>query len=93
MSQEKPIYRLVKSYNGHWGLKWDRTPDYDFMPKQVTRDNKATHNTRSGDGGYGQVSIRVPSLKRSDKVWRNFYNLFPHLKGQKTFRGCKLKKV
>lgn len=87
---EKPIYRLVKSYNGHWGLKWDGNPDYDFMPKHVTRDNKAAYNARRG--GYSNA-VRVPSLKRSDKVWRNFYNLFPSLKGQTTYRGCKLKKI
>ena len=86
MSQEKPIYRLVKAVNGKWCLNHD----YNFMPKHITRDNKNSYNTRSGGE---QNSIRVPSLKRSNKVWRNFYNLFPHLKGQKTFRGCKLKKV
>ena len=79
---EKPIYRLVKSYNGHWGLRWNGNPDYDFMPKQVTRDNQKAYNTKSGYSGY-QTSIRVPSLKRSDKVWKNFYNLFPEAKGQK----------
>lgn len=86
MSQEKPIYRLVKAVNGKWCLKHD----YNFMPKQVTRDNKNSYNTRSGGE---QNSIRVPSLKRSNKVWRNFYNLFPSLKGLTTYRGCKLKKV
>jgi hypothetical protein len=91
--EEKPIYRLVKSYNGHWGLRWNGRPDYNYMPKQVTRDNQKAYNVKSGDGGYGQISVRVPSLKRSDKVWRNFYNLFPYIKGQKTFRGCKLKQI
>ena len=91
MSQEKPIYRLAKSYNGFWGVRWDGYPNYGFMPKHVTRDNQKAYNTKSGYGNRN--SIRVPSLKRSDKVWRNFYNLFPQLKGQKTYRGCKLKKV
>ena len=88
---EKPIYRLVKCYNGRWCVKWNGRTDYDFMPKQVTRDNQKAYNTKSGYGNRN--SIRVPSLKRSDKVWRNFYNLFPHIKGQKTFRGCKLKQI
>jgi hypothetical protein len=87
--EKKPIYRLVNSNNGRWGVK----SDYNFMPKQITRDNQKAYNTKSGDGGYGQNSIRVPSLKRSYKVWRNFYNLFPHIKGEKTFRGCKLKQI
>lgn len=90
--KEKPIYRLVKCYNGRWCVKWNGRADYDFMPKQVTRDNQLAYNTKSGYGG-NQNSIRVPSLKRSDKVWRNFYNLFPHIKGEKTFRGCKLKQI
>ena len=84
--QDKPIYRLVKAVNGKWCLKHD----YNFMPKHITRDNKNSYNARSGGE---QNSIRVPSLKRSDKVWRNFYNLFPSLKGLKTYRGCKLKKI
>ena len=90
MTQEKPIYRLVKSVNGRWAVKWNGEVDYNFMPKQVTRDNKAAYNVK---GGGESNAIRVPSLKRSDKVWRNFYNLYPSLKGLKTYRGCKLKKV
>ena len=89
--EEKPKYRLVKSYNGFWGVRWDGKPNYNFMPKQVTRDNKSSYNTKSGDGNRN--AIRVPSLKRSDKVWRNFYTLFPSLKGMTTYRGSKLKKV
>lgn len=84
--KEKPIYRLVKSVNGKWALKYD----YNFMPKHITRDNKNSYNTRSGGE---QNSIRVPSLKRSDRVWRNFYNLFPFLKDKISYRGCKLKKL
>ena len=53
-------------------------------------DNKNSYNTRSGGE---QNSIRVPSLKRSDRVWRNFYNLFPFLKDRTSYRGCKLKKL
>jgi hypothetical protein len=88
---EKPIYRLVKSVNGKWAVKnsFDEI-DYNFMPKQITRDNKNSYNARSGGE---QNSIRVPSLKRSDRVWRNFYNLFPALKGRTSYRGCKLKKL
>lgn len=89
--ETKPIYRMVKSVNGRFAVKWDGKRDYNFMPKQINRDNKEAYNTKSGWGGGYQASIRVPSLKRSDKVWRNFYTLFPHIKGLKTYRGCKLK--
>lgn len=88
--KERPVFRLVKAVNGKWGIKYNNVLDYNFMPKQIFRDNKAAYNAKSG----GECnSIRVPSLKRSDKVWRNFYSLFPSLKGLKTYRGCKLKKI
>lgn len=88
---EKPIYRLVKSCNGRWGIKWNGKTDYDFMPKLINKDNGLAYNTKSGESTSS--SIRVPSLKRSDKVWRSFYNLFPHIRGLKTYRGCKLKQL
>jgi hypothetical protein len=90
--EEKPIYRVIKPYDGRWGVKWNRNLDYNFMPKQITRDNQKTYNTKSGGGDY-RTSIRIPSLKRSNKIWRNFYNLFPDIKGKKTFRGYKLKQI
>lgn len=85
------LYRIVKPVNGKWGVKWNKKLDYNFMPKQVFRDNKNVYNVRGGDGVY--TSIRVPSLKRSDRVWRKFYNLFPSLKGETSYRGYKLKKL
>lgn len=67
-----------------------RKVNYDHIPRTVNRDNQVTYNYGSGGGSN---SIRVPSLKRSDRVWRNFYRLFPSLKGRKTYNGCKLKKI
>lgn len=66
---------------------------YSVMPKPVNKDNQETYNSGSGNLGSLQSSIRVPSLKRSKKVWENFYKLFPWLKGKKLFRGAKLKNL
>lgn len=63
---------------------------YSVMPKPVNKDNQETYNRKSGNS---QNSIRVPSLKRSNKVWRQFYKLFPWLKGKETCNGGKLKKI
>ena len=70
-----------------------------------TRDNKWTH--RLGNQcdmeyewkfcGGEYPRIRVPSLKRSKKCWRNFYSLFPFIyeeakrSGRWVFKGLKLK--
>lgn len=66
--------------------------EYKTMPTLVNRDNKKASNRGSGYSN-GYTSIRVPSLKRSNATWRNFYDLFPRLKGQTTFRGYKLKQI
>jgi hypothetical protein len=66
---------------------------YNVMPKPVNKDNQETYNDGSGNLGGLQSSVRVPSLKRSKKVWERFYNLFPWLKGKKTCNGGKLKKI
>ena len=79
------LYRLVRPLSSNLGRK-----RYSHMPRQIFRDNKLAFNAISG----GECnSVRVPSLKRSNKTWRNFYNLFPWLKGEKTYNGLKLKSV
>lgn len=62
-----------------------------YQRRIINKDNQKFCYNSSG-GGSGQ-RIRVPSLKRSDATWRRFYELFPELKGQKTYMGIKLKKV
>ena len=64
---------------------------YSVMPKPVNKDNQETYN--SGSGGVNWSSVRVPSLKRSNKVWKQFYKLFPWLKGKETHNGGKLKNI
>lgn len=42
------------------------------------RDNKSYYNYSNGSpGGSSGNYIRYPSKKRSVRVWRNFYKLFP----------------
>jgi hypothetical protein len=63
-----------------------------YQKRIVNKDKqKFVYNTGGHTGHI--TSIRVPSLKRSNSVWKRFYELFPEAKGLKTFRGCKLKKI
>jgi hypothetical protein len=64
--------------------------DYLRMPSNSTKDNNGNY---VGDGGGNENKIRVPSLKRSNRTWSNFYRLFPSLKGKDSYRGLKLKKI
>ena len=84
--EDKPIYRRVKRVNSSTDIK----NDYSFMPRAVFKDNQQAYNVRSGSNYW---AVRVPSLKRSKKVWERFYNLFPSLRGLKTYRGYKLKNI
>lgn len=43
------------------------------------RDNKDYYNTSGAPCSSG-YKVRVPSLKRSKKIWNNFYRLFPYIK-------------
>ena len=43
------------------------------------RDNNGTCYNGDGTGG-GSSQIRVPSIKRSRKIWKNFYIMFPKYK-------------
>jgi hypothetical protein len=49
---------------------------YKRMPNSISRDNKDSYNYGSLQGNKNKV--RYPSKKRSLRVWRNFYNLFPY---------------
>lgn len=63
-----------------------------YIKRIVNKDNqKFVYN--GGNGGNNKNTIRVPSLKRSNSTWKRFYELFPFLKGKKTYRGIKLKKI
>lgn len=58
----------------------------------VTKDNSIWgHNGCSTSQSFSKV--RVPSLKRSKKVWKAFYSLYPYLKGLTEYKGIKLKQL
>ena len=65
---------------------------YCYFKRFVNKDNQKFVYNSSG-GGSNRNTIRIPSLKRSNATWKRFYELFPFLKGKKTYRGIKLKKV
>ena len=50
-----------------------------FCDEKKGRDNKDYYNT-SGTPRESGYTVRVPSLKRSKKIWNNFYKLFPYIK-------------
>lgn len=67
---------------------------YRYFKRFVHRDNqKFVYNS---GGGYGGSVVRVPSMKRSNAVWKRFYELFPYYKEHyselNNKNGLKLKK-
>jgi len=49
---------------------------FGYAKRIINKDNqKSCYN--SGNGGGNCNKVRVPSLKRSNAVWRRFYELFP----------------
>ena len=71
----------------HLYSKWN-----GYQKRIVNKDNqKFVYN--GSNGGSNKNTIRIPSLKRSNATWKRFYELFPFLKGEKTYRGIKLKKI
>ena len=63
-----------------------------YQKRTINKDNQKFCYNSSTSAGNRQ-RIRIPSLKRSVATWRRFYELFPKLKGMKTYRGIKLKQV
>ena len=70
---------------------------YKYTKRVVNKDNqKFVYNSGSGsDGNYSRS--RIPSMKRSNSVWKRFYELFPsykeHFDEINNKNGVKLKKV
>lgn len=46
----------------------------------ITKDNTIWGKTVTIGGNSNRNSIRFPSRKRSKRVWKNFYKLFPMYK-------------
>lgn len=87
----EPVFKFKK------GRQY-RNPMYESMwnsgeTKNLrVKDNDKLYNS-SGADCWGHRRIRVPKLSANKRVWVNFYNLFPFLKGCSTYKGLKLKQV
>ena len=87
--------------------RWKRTGSYTFQKQLLIRDNRNIYDPMIGDAFFDNPlslsewvsqssKIRVPSLKRSNAVWKRFYELFPYYRehyNELTKKGIKLKKI
>ena len=63
---------------------------YKLKPIPEGRDNKGVY---VGTGGDNRNKIRYPSKKRSKRVWKIFYQMFPHLIESDRWDGKTSKKM
>lgn len=52
-----------------------QTKSTKLKPTKEGRDNKGVY---VGGGGYNKNMVRYPSKKRSKRVWKTFYKMFPY---------------
>jgi hypothetical protein len=55
-----------------------------------TRDNKGVY---VGSGGSNGTSVRYPKKNRSKRVWKIFYEMFPHKAEKDGYNGKKSKRM
>lgn len=67
-------WAIVREDLETFGQSYSRSYEMSKMPKLPKQDNKG-HYHGSGSGGSNRV--RYPSTKRSKRVWRTFYEMFP----------------
>lgn len=53
----------------------EQIEDFKKKPTPEGRDNKGVY---VGRGGYNNNKVRYPSKKRSKRVWKIFYEMFPY---------------
>lgn len=51
----------------------------DYVSHRRGKDNDGYYNS-SGNPCNNHNSMRIPSLKANNKVWKKFYKLFPNVK-------------
>lgn len=69
---------------------------YQYVRRIVNKDNQKFIKNGDGNGYWNSNKVRVPSLKRSNAVWKRFYELFPYYRehyNELIKRGIKLKKI
>jgi predicted metal-binding transcription factor (methanogenesis marker protein 9) len=65
---------------------------YGYLKRIVNKDNQKNVFNTGNHGRYYYFDARVPSLKRSDRVWRNFYELFPEYRPKTKEEAARLKR-
>lgn len=78
--------------------KWNRSTrerrqgknQYKLKPSKEGRDNKGVY---VGTGGDNWNKVRYPSKKRSKRVWKIFYQMFPRLAESDGWDGQTSKKM
>lgn len=69
-------------------LKMLHDLDPNYQAPINHKDNNGVYHSKKGKQcccSY-HSSIRVPSLKRSKRTWKKFYELFPSLKGEESLK-------
>ena len=87
MSEDEAIDYVNEKYR-----RCASSAKYGYVKRIVNKDNQKGVYNRGNGCGYC-TSIRVPSLKRNNAVWKRFYDMFPEMKGREKYNGAKLKKI
>lgn len=69
---------------------------YWYVRRIVNKDNQKFIKNGDANSHWNSNKVRVPSLKRSNAVWKRFYELFPYYRehyNELTKKGIKLKKI
>lgn len=69
---------------------------YWYVRRIVNKDNQKFIKNGDGNSHWNINKVRVPSLKRSNAVWKRFYELFPYYRehyNELIKKGIKLKKI
>lgn len=71
-------------------LARDYRNEYNKTPQKEGRDNKGVY---VGSGGGGSNRVRYPSKKRSKRVWKMFYKMFPYYAEKDGWDGIKSSRI
>lgn len=82
---------LIRIFNTKQeALKMLHDLDPNYQAPINHRDNNGVYhskkNKHSSPSSFNRSKIRVPSLKRSKRTWKKFYELFPNLKDEESLK-------
>lgn len=81
---------LLKKWRQSMKERKEQIEDYRLKPTPEGRDNKGVY---VGSGGHNKNMVRYPSKKRSKRVWKIFYQMFPRLAERDGWDGQTSKKM